>query len=242
MSNALMMRYAATRSPQRSEPMHQTNGDEYRRMGTEDRSGGRRMGDYDGAESRYERQPVHYAEDPYHDWPRDNAEMRQRRDERGRYMTYDGDNGGRTIGFGRMDMQELQSRPKPRHMVANGGRFVMQNDDDDESSDKLTRDAAQAWVDSMEWTDQMGKPMHGGKWSMAEVKPFAGRMGVPIDGEDFYEFFAMMNAMYADYMPVAKKYGISSPEFYAGMAKAFIDDEDAVDGKVARYRKYIAKR
>jgi hypothetical protein len=51
----------------------------------------------------------------------------------------------------------------------------------------------------------------------------------------------MVNAMYADYSEVAKRYNITSPDFYALMALAFINDKDAVGNKVLKYRKCIAK-
>jgi hypothetical protein len=39
-------------------------------------------------------------------------------------------------------------------------------------------------------------------------------------------FGLIMNAMYADYCGVAKKYGVDRPDYYADMSKAFLDDKD----------------
>ena len=44
-----------------------------------------------------------------------------------------------------------------------------------------------------------------------------------------------MNMMYSDYCRVAEKVGASSLDFYAYMAKAFLDDRDAAPNKLARY-------
>lgn len=59
---------------------------------------------------------------------------------------------------------------------------------------------------------------------------------------DKMEFWAAMNMMYSDYCDVAKKMNIDRPDFYAHMAKAFLMDKDAGEGKLARYMKYIAEK
>ena len=52
-----------------------------------------------------------------------------------------------------------------------------------------------------------------------------------------------MNMMYSDYYGVAAKYGLDRPEFYADLAKAFLDDKDAggPEQKIAAYYHGIAK-
>ncbi len=47
--------------------------------------------------------------------------------------------------------------------------------------------------------------------------------------------------IYSDYCAVAEKLGTSTAEFYACMAKAFLDDKDARPEKLARYYEYITK-
>lgn len=59
---------------------------------------------------------------------------------------------------------------------------------------------------------------------------------------DKMEFWAAMNMMYSDYCDVAKKMSVDRPEFYACMAKAFLMDKDAGEGKMAKYMKYIAEK
>ena len=56
---------------------------------------------------------------------------------------------------------------------------------------------------------------------------------------DRWEFMVAINMMYADYAEVAKKFGADKPEFYVCMAKAFLEDPDAKDGKLARYMEVI---
>lgn len=242
-------------------------------MRSENRGGNR--GEMHGeGRSEMRRQPNQYTRRNAmeEEWPEDNegAEMRRRRDSRGRYAggyaederedntrrenrymppygipSQNGyDEGG--IGFGSMEQRRNHygEGQHGRKMVKAGGTFYMEPQSDMKSGGekKLTREAAQEWVDSMEYFDETGKKHTGGKWGMAEVKPFAGKMGVPIEGEEFYEFYAMMNAMYADYMAVARKFGVTSPEYYAGMAKAWMDDPDAVDGKTMLYYDCIVKK
>ena len=47
--------------------------------------------------------------------------------------------------------------------------------------------------------------------------------------------------MYSDYCKVAEKVGASSMDFYAYMAKAFLDDKDAADNKYGRYWACVVK-
>jgi hypothetical protein len=82
----------------------------------------------------------------------------------------------------------------------------------------------------------------GGRWSMEELKPMAQKFGIKPDSDEFVEFYAMTNAMYSDYCEVAKKFNITSPEFYGMMAKAWMDDKDALPDKTALYYEYIVKK
>ena len=67
-------------------------------------------------------------------------------------------------------------------------------------------------------------------------------MNMGITGQQrLLEFFWAMNAMYADYHKVGKKFGVDKPEFYAHMAKCFIEDPDAKDNKVEEYVKHIVR-
>ena len=105
---------------------------------------------------------------------------------------------------------------------------------------KMTREMAEEWVESMEGSDP-AKP-HGAKWSMDQVKPIATKYGIPTEGEKFFEFWAVMNAMYSDYYPVAKKYNTLTPDFFADLAMAFISDKDAVKNKAAVYYECIVDK
>lgn len=149
-----------------------------------------------------------------------------------RYSNY-GNSDNRTdrqIGFGaRMNMGEEQY--KQSHMHKGGARGMEEMEFDEQT--------AREWVDSMESNDR--NHPKGGKWQPEQLKELAKKHGVPTSGTEWWEFYAMVNAMYADYSEVAKRYNITSPDFYALMALAFINDKDAVGNKVLKYREYIAK-
>lgn len=55
-----------------------------------------------------------------------------------------------------------------------------------------------------------------------------------------YTFYVALNMMHSDYARVAQQMGVDRPEFYAHMAKAFVEDTDARDGKVRRYMEGVA--
>lgn len=110
----------------------------------------------------------------------------------------------------------------------------------DAHAETLTPEKVREWVGSMISADP-SKPK-GGKWTMDDVKPLAIKMGVPTEGERFLDFYIIMNAMYSDYYEVARKYNLqNNPAFFADMAKAWLDDPDAVDDKTAAYYRYIVK-
>ena len=56
------------------------------------------------------------------------------------------------------------------------------------------------------------------------------------------DFRAVMNMMYSDYCQVAKRQSVDTPGFYADMAKAFLEDADAADGKAYLYWDCIADK
>jgi hypothetical protein len=54
--------------------------------------------------------------------------------------------------------------------------------------------------------------------------------------------FEDWNALYSDYYAVAKKYNMLNPDFFADMAMAFINDQDAVKNKAAVYYECIVEK
>lgn len=151
----------------------------------------------------------------------------------------------RRIGFGMnrmedgeedMDMRHYGRRFNPDRMSMGRSEHqphMMGGSEGDE--DHLSREDAEKWVKSMKSED--GKT--GGRWPLNEIKQYAGNFGV--HGDEVVEFFAVMNALYTDYCKVAKKYGVDKVDFWADLAKAFMHDKDAGEGKVKKYYECIAK-
>lgn len=106
-----------------------------------------------------------------------------------------------------------------------------------EKGKKLTRGMAEEWVDMMENEDEAHP--HGGKFSMEQAKQLAQGAGMSTAGQKFIDFYAAINAMYSDYHKVAKKHGVDKPEYYADLAKAWVEDADAVPNKAYVYYKCI---
>lgn len=92
----------------------------------------------------------------------------------------------------------------------------------------LTHDEAEEWCDSMVNADGT----KGGHWTLEQTQDVAKQRGITCDKNDFW---AAMNMMYSDYGKVAKMYSVDNTNFYADMAAAFLQDKDAVDGKLVEY-------
>lgn len=104
------------------------------------------------------------------------------------------------------------------------------------SESELDKDTVMRWVEDME----DGEGVKGGKYTWHQAQQYAMNMGIT-GQQRLLEFFWAMNAMYADFHKVGKKFGVDKPEFYAHLAKCFIEDPDAKDNKVEEYVKHIVK-
>ncbi len=99
----------------------------------------------------------------------------------------------------------------------------------------LTREKAEAWVAKMENSDGST----GAHWTMEQTKQLQSQKGI---GLDPIKFWVAMNMMYSDYATAAEKAGVSTADFYADLAKAFLVDKDAMPDKLDRYYCAIVKR
>ena len=104
---------------------------------------------------------------------------------------------------------------------------------DDGCEKPLTKEQAMCWVASMENADGT----HGGHWTMEQTEQVRKQKSLTCDPVTFY---AAMNMMYSDYCKVAEKFNAAGPEFFACMAKAFLEDKDAMPNKLSRYYHGIA--
>lgn len=79
----------------------------------------------------------------------------------------------------------------------------------------------------------------GCHWTLEQTQDVAKQRNITCDPNDFW---AVMNMMYSDYCQVAKRQSVDTPGFYADMAKAFLEDTDAADGKAYLYWDCIADK
>ena len=95
-------------------------------------------------------------------------------------------------------------------------------------SARMDRATAETWVRNL-----------GQNWTMEQAKQIMTRYGYACDP---VEFWVALNMMQSDYSRVAAVCGSDKEEFYAAMAHAFLDDKDALPGKLSRYYHAIVKR
>lgn len=98
----------------------------------------------------------------------------------------------------------------------------------------LTKEEAMEWMKGMKNEDGTQGP----HWTIEQTNQVKAQKGISADPTEFY---VAMNMMYSDYCKTAKKLGVNEADFYACMAEAFLDDQDAQPDKLARYYAYIVK-
>lgn len=99
----------------------------------------------------------------------------------------------------------------------------------------LTLEDAKRWTSKMQNADGT----KGCHWTLEQTQDVAKQRNITCDPNDFW---AVMNMMYSDYCQVAKRQSVDTPGFYADMAKAFLEDTDAADGKAYLYWDCIADK
>lgn len=104
-------------------------------------------------------------------------------------------------------------------------------------SDRLPqfdRQMANEWTQGMKNADGTKGP----HWTIEQTTEAMKKYGVKWDE---IEFWAVMNSLYSDYCEALKKNNASTMETYVGLAKAWLEDDDAVKDKAAAYFMYIVK-
>lgn len=140
-------------------------------------------------------------------------------------LTWDTREGDRD---GKMDMIGFDDRSDERsnlRMIRGG----------ENRSVKLDEDTAREWMAHLRNEDGTTGP----HWTKEQATQLMKQKGINCDP---LEFWVTLNMMYSDYLPVAQKANANNIDFYTNMAKAFLDDKDAVNGKLAHYYEYIVER
>lgn len=177
--------------------------------------------------------------------PEDYPESRQyRRDDAGRSEypfvppVYRGDVMNR-IGFAAEPHREMESNypmdanyPRMNEMGHRTSEMTMGHAKG--GGMMLTEDMAHEWMEGLHNEDGTKGP----HWTMDQVKQVMSQRGVKLEP---LEFWAVLNIMYSDYCGVLKKHGANNMDVYVDMAKAWLEDKDAMEGKAARYFQYIVK-
>lgn len=99
----------------------------------------------------------------------------------------------------------------------------------------FSRELALKWTRGMQNADGATEP----HWTMEETEAVQAQRGINCDP---LAFWVAMNMMYSDYASAADKAGANTMDFYAYMAKAFLEDKDSHSKggeKLARYYKYV---
>ena len=103
------------------------------------------------------------------------------------------------------------------------------------SDSQFSTETAKAWTKSMENADGTKGP----HWSLDQAKQMMAQRKLSLNPA---EFWVAVNLVYSDFSQVAKKHGLGGNlEFYIDLAKAFLDDKDAVSNKLQKYYEVIAK-
>lgn len=98
----------------------------------------------------------------------------------------------------------------------------------------LSRETAEKWVHGMKNEDGTT----GAHWTMEQAEQVMRQHGIQCEPAEFY---AALNMLYSDFCEVFKKHGVNKIDFYADMAKAWLDDKDAVSDKLSAYYEYVVK-
>lgn len=135
------------------------------------------------------------------------------------------------IGFG--SRAERRSPPKGDEEERHKGKAERPH-----SSSNIVRmmdkEIAEEWMSKLQNADGS----KGAKWSFEQAKQFMQQKGIEADP---LEFWVTLNMMYSDYSAVGKKFSLPSPDFYAFLADAFLNDEDSQEEKLSRYYACIVK-
>jgi hypothetical protein len=89
--------------------------------------------------------------------------------------------------------------------------------------------------DAKEWAKRMNPPA---RWTMDQTTAVMQQRGY---NHKPCEFWVVMNMLASDYGKTMAKYGADRPDVWADLAHDWIEDADAIDGKVGRYWRDIVR-
>lgn len=104
----------------------------------------------------------------------------------------------------------------------------------DSEGPRFDREIAAAWTSAMVNADGTRGP----HWTMDKTKALQSQYGVDCDAVKFY---AVINSLYSDYCEALIKSKANTEEVYVCLAKAWLNDADAVEDKAAAYFTHIVE-
>lgn len=149
------------------------------------------------------------------------------------------------IGFDTRDEYNGNYRNEYNDYYGYGGRMAggestgsyesMQPGYEDGEEYTLTREMANRWVSGLKNADGTS----GGHWPYEQTKQVLAQKAYNVDP---LEFYVAVNMMYSDYVKAAKEFNVNNVDFYACMAKAFLEDKDADGDKLISYYYAIVEK
>lgn len=84
---------------------------------------------------------------------------------------------------------------------------------------------------------------HGEHWTISQTTDVAKDYNVYFENISEKDWHMVLNMIYSDYYDVAKRHNVNTIEFYVDMAKAWLWDKDALNGKekIKAYYENIVK-
>lgn len=104
----------------------------------------------------------------------------------------------------------------------------------EESNTHFDLQMAKKWVNGMVNSDGS----HGPHWSMEKTREIQEKFDINCDET---KFWVVINSLYSDYREALVRNNASNLETYACLAKAWLNDPDAVPNKLEAYFTYIVK-
>ena len=137
--------------------------------------------------------------------------------------------------YSRSNMRPIGYGDRESRYMGGGHRSKMERGGSSGEEQELTKRDITEWLKGMKNVDGS----KGAHWSMEQTEQIRKQHNIECDPVDFS---IAMNMFYSDFCGVAKKMNVNNGQFYALMAKAFLDDEDsAVEDKLAAYYFAIVK-
>ena len=155
------------------------------------------------------------------------------------YPIYEGDRNERKmnpIGFARDTSGSDATMPRyDNEMGRMEGGGMSRGYSSAEHAPRFDRQMAEEWMRGLQNEDGTTGP----HWDLEKAETVRNQKG--IDASPL-EFWVALNATYSDLCKMFKKYGINTVDAYVDFAKSFwLDDKDAVPGKLAEYFTHVVE-